>query len=101
MFVDPGGIIMICTSIFVPIAESLGFDLIWFGILFTINMEMGYITPPFGFNLFYMKNLAAPLGINMQAIYRSVVPFVGLEIIGLILVMIFPGIALWLIERMA
>lgn len=48
MFMDPGGIIMICTPIFVPMAESLGFDLIWFGILFTINMELGYITPPSG-----------------------------------------------------
>ncbi len=100
MFMDPGGIIMICTPIFVPLAQSLGFDLIWFGILFTINMELGYITPPFGFNLFYMKNLAAPLGIGMQTIYRSVVPFVVLEIIGLILIMAFPEITLWLVDKM-
>ena len=100
MFMDPGGIIMICTPIFVPVAESLGFDLIWFGILFTINMELGYITPPFGFNLFYMKNLASPLGIDMQTIYKSVVPFVVLEIVGLILIMIFPKIALFLVDKM-
>jgi tripartite ATP-independent transporter DctM subunit len=100
MFMDPGGIIMICTPIFVPIAHNLGFDLIWFGILFTINMELGYITPPFGFNLFYMKSLASPLGIDMQTIYKSVIPFVFLEIIGLILIMIFPDIALFLIDKM-
>lgn len=100
MFMDPGGIIMICTPIFVPLAEGLGFDLIWFGILFTINMELGYITPPFGFNLFYMKNLASPLGIDMQTIYRSVVPFVVLEIVGLILIMAIPDIALWLVDKM-
>ena len=100
MFMDPGGIIMICTPIFVPIAQNLGFDLIWFGILFTINMELGYITPPFGFNLFYMKNLASPLGIDMQTIYKSVVPFVVLEIVGLILIMIFPKIALFLVDKM-
>ncbi len=100
MFMDPGGIIMICTPVFVPLATDLGFDLIWFGILFTINMELGYITPPFGFNLFYMKNLAAPLGIGMKIIYRSVIPFVILEIIGLVTIMIFPEIALWLVTRM-
>jgi len=100
MFMDPGGIIMICTPIFVPLAQSLGFDLIWFGILFTINMELGYITPPFGFNLFYMKNLASPLGIDMTTIYRSVIPFVVLDIVGLILIMLFPDIALWLVGQM-
>ncbi len=100
MFMDPGGIIMICTPVFVPLAQELGFDLVWFGILFTINMELGYITPPFGFNLFYMRNLAKPFGVGMQTIYRSVIPFVILEIIGLILIMVFPQIALWLVGKM-
>lgn len=100
MFMDPGGIIMICTPVFVPIANELGFDMIWFGILFTINMELGYITPPFGFNLFYMKNLAGPLGVDMKTIYSSVIPFVFLEIIGLIIIMVFPDVALWLVNRM-
>ena len=57
MFMDPGGIIMICTPIFVPLAQSLGFDLIWFGILFTINMELGYITPPFVFNPILLRRV--------------------------------------------
>jgi tripartite ATP-independent transporter DctM subunit len=100
MFMDPGGIIMICTPVFIPVVQQLGFDPIWFGILFTINMELGYITPPFGFNLFYMKTLAQPMGIKMNTIYRSVIPFVLLEIVGLALIMIFPEIALWLVGKM-
>ncbi len=100
MFMDPGGIIMICTPVFVPLIVSMGFDPIWFGVLFTINMELGYITPPFGFNLFYMKALAEPMGIKMSTIYRSAIPFVILEIIGLIIIMLFPQIALFLVEQM-
>jgi tripartite ATP-independent transporter DctM subunit len=99
-FMDPAGIMMICTPVFVPLVTKLGFDTIWFGVLFTINMELGYITPPFGFNLFYMKNLAQPLGVSMKDIYRSIFPFVLLEIVGLIVVMAFPQLALWLPQRM-
>ncbi len=58
---DPGGIIVVCIPVFMPVIEKLGFDPIWFGIMFVIIMELGYITPPFGFNLFYMKALATPL----------------------------------------
>jgi tripartite ATP-independent transporter DctM subunit len=92
---DPVGIIMICTPVFVPVITALGFDPLWFGVLFIMNMEMGYLTPPFGFNLFYMKAIA-PKGITMTDIYRSIVPFVILQGIGLIIVIIFPEIALWL-----
>jgi len=92
---DPVGIIMICTPVFVPVIKSLGFDPLWFGILFIMNMEMGYLTPPFGFNLFYMKAIVPP-GITMGDIYRSIVPFVILQGIGLVIVIIFPQIALWL-----
>ena len=93
MFLDPTGIVLITTPIFVPIIKTLGFDPIWFGILFVINMEMAYLTPPFGFNLFYMKGVV-PKGITMGDIYRSIVPFVGLQLVGLIICMIFPQIAL-------
>ena len=92
---DPVGIIMICTPVFVPVIKSLGFDPLWFGVLFIMNMEMGYLTPPFGFNLFYMKAIVPP-GITMGDIYRSIVPFVILQGIGLVIVIIFPQIALWL-----
>jgi TRAP-type C4-dicarboxylate transport system permease large subunit len=99
-FMDPGGIIMICTPVFVPLIIELGFDPVWFGILFTINMEIGYITPPFGFNLFYMKNLAEPLGVSMGEIYRSIIPFVVLLSLGIAMVMLFPELALWLPSTM-
>jgi tripartite ATP-independent transporter DctM subunit len=99
-FMDPAGIIMICTPVFIPLITDLGFDTVWFGILFTINMEIGYITPPFGFNLFYMKSLAEPMGVSMGEIYRSIIPFTLLAFIAIALVMIFPGLALWLPSTM-
>lgn len=94
-FLDPNGIIMITAPIFFPIVQSLGFDPIWFGVLFVINMEMGYLTPPFGFNLFYMQAVV-PKGIVMADIYRSIIPFVMLQFLGLVLCMIFPEIILYL-----
>lgn len=95
MFLDPAGIIMLTTPIFVPIITDLGFDPLWFGILFVINMEMAYVTPPFGFNLFIMKGIV-PDDIDMTDIYRSIIPFVILQAICLILVMIFSPLATWL-----
>jgi tripartite ATP-independent transporter DctM subunit len=94
-FLDPNGIIMITAPIFFPIINSLGFDPVWFGVLFVINMEMGYLTPPFGFNLFYMQAVV-PKEIVMTDIYRSVIPFVAIQAIGLILCMIFPEIIMYL-----
>lgn len=95
MVLDPVGIMLITLPVFMPIVESLGFDPIWFGILFVINMEIGYMTPPFGFNLFYLKGVVPP-GITMKDIYLSVIPFVIVEIVGLALIMVFPEIATWL-----
>ena len=95
MVLDPAGIMMITVPIFLPFVVAHGFDPIWFGILFVINMEIGYMTPPFGFNLFYMKGIVPP-SITMGDIYRSVIPFTIVESIGLALVMIFPEIATWL-----
>jgi len=96
---DPVGIIMICTPVFVPVIKALGFDPLWFGVLFIMNMEMGYLTPPFGFNLFYMKAIAPP-EVNMGDIYRSIVPFVALQGVGLAICIIFPEIILWLPKLM-
>lgn len=95
MVLDPAGIMMICIPIFLPVVTAYGFDPIWFGILFIVNMEIGYMTPPFGFNLFYMKGVVPP-SISMMDIYRSVIPFTIVELVGLILIMIFPQIALFL-----
>lgn len=95
MVLDPVGIMLITLPVFMPIVQSLGFDPIWFGILFVINMEIGYMTPPFGFNLFYLKGVAPP-DVSMRDIYSSVIPFVIVEIVGLALIMIFPEIATYL-----
>jgi len=73
----------------------LGFDPVWFGVLFIVNMEMAYLTPPFGFNLFYMKAIV-PKTITMMDIYKSIVPFVALQAIGLVICILFPKIILWL-----
>ncbi|MFW5874868.1 MAG: TRAP transporter large permease subunit, partial [bacterium] len=99
MVLDPAGIMMICVPVFLPIIKAHGFDPLWFGILFVINMEIGYMTPPFGFNLFYLKGVV-PSGITMADIYRSVIPYTVVELAGLVLVIIFPGIALWLPRAM-
>ena len=95
MVLDPAGIMMITVPVFLPIIKAHGFDPLWFGILFVINMEIGYMTPPFGFNLFYLKGIVPP-GITMGDIYRSVIPYTLVESFGLALVMIFPQIAVWL-----
>ncbi|MBU1154242.1 MAG: TRAP transporter large permease subunit [Proteobacteria bacterium] len=95
MFLDPAGIIMLTTPIFVPLITELGFDPIWFGVIFTINMEMAYITPPFGFNLFIMKAVV-PKDVTLNDIYRSIIPFVILQALCLLIVTIFPDLALFL-----
>ncbi|MEP1215490.1 MAG: TRAP transporter large permease subunit [Marinobacter sp.] len=95
MVLDPVGIMLITLPVFTPIVASMGFDPIWFGILFVINMEIGYMTPPFGFNLFYLKGVVPP-GITMGDIYRSVIPFVLIQIVGIGCLMVFPEIATYL-----
>ena len=100
-FLDPSAILMITVPVFLPIIKTLGFDPLWFGILFVMNMEIGYLTPPFGMNLFLMRAVTKDLGtITMNDIYLASVPFLLLQITCLILIMIFPGIALWLPQMM-
>jgi tripartite ATP-independent transporter DctM subunit len=95
MFLDEIGIILLCVPIFLPIIKALNFDPTWFGILFLVNAQMDYITPPFGYTLFYLKGVA-PSGVTMGDIYRSIIPFVLLQAGGLGLCMVFPKIVLWL-----
>lgn len=95
LFLDEIGIILLCVPIFLPIIKALGFDPVWFGILFLVNAQMDYITPPFGYTLFYLKGVA-PEGVTMADIYRSIIPFVLLQAFGLALCIIFPQIVLWL-----
>ena len=73
----------------------LGFDLVWYGVLYTITTQVAYMTPPFGYNLFLMRAMAPP-EISLRDIYSSIVPFVAVMILALIVVMVFPQIALWL-----
>ena len=95
MFLDPLGILMITIPVYFPLMKELQFDIIWFGILYVVNMEMAYLTPPFGVNLFYLKGIV-PKDVSMADIYRSIIPFVALQAIGLVLVMVFPQLAVWL-----
>ena len=97
MVLDTVGIMMITVPVFVPIILSLGFDPVWFGVLFIINMEIGFLTPPFGYNLFYLRGVA-PKDVTMLDIYRSIVPFVFLMLLGLGLCIAFPEIILLLPE---
>jgi len=99
MFIDPMGIIVICTPVFVPIVQDFGFNTIWFAVLFTINMEVGYITPPFGFNLFYLKGVV-PKEITMRDIYRAILPFALLDMFSLGIIMAIPEIVLWIPNTM-
>jgi tripartite ATP-independent transporter DctM subunit len=94
-FLDDTAMLVIVAPLYVPLVISLGFDPIWYGVLYTITCQIAYMTPPFGYNLFLMKAMA-PKEVTLVDIYRSIVPFVGVMLFGLVLVMAFPQIALWL-----
>ncbi len=95
MFLDDFAIVFITVPLFVPIVRDLGFDTTWFAVLFILSMQSAYLTPPFGYNLFYMRSVAPP-EITIGDIYKAAIPFVILQILGLALVVTFPQIALWL-----
>lgn len=92
---DDIAIMTLCIPIYMPIIKSLGFDPIWFSVLFMVNMQVSWLTPPYGLSLFYVKAITPP-GITMIDIYRGVVPFICIQLIVLGLVMVFPLLALWL-----
>jgi tripartite ATP-independent transporter DctM subunit len=94
-FLDDTAMLVIVAPLYVPLVGALGFDLIWYGVLYTITCQIAYMTPPFGYNLFLMRAMAPP-EISLMDIYRSIVPFVVVMIVALALVMAFPEIALWL-----
>ncbi len=94
-FLDDTAMLVIVAPLYIPLVGALGFDLIWYGVLYTITTQIAYMTPPFGYNLFLMRAMAPP-EITMRDIYGSIVPFVGVMILALALNMIFPEIALWL-----
>ncbi|MDM8553200.1 TRAP transporter large permease subunit [Desulfococcaceae bacterium HSG7] len=99
MFMDDYALLTICAPIFIPIAVFLGFDPTWFAIIFILNMQVAYLTPPFGWALILMKGVAPP-EITTKDIWRSVPPFVAIQLLVLFLTMLFPQLALWLPEKM-
>lgn len=99
MFIDGAAITVLSMPIFFPIIVDAGIDPIWFGVLFTINVCMGYITPPFGMNLFYMKGIVSS-DVTMQDIYRSIIPYVLVMIVVLIIMIIIPEFVLWLPNKL-
>jgi tripartite ATP-independent transporter DctM subunit len=92
---DPWAIMILSIPIFVPLMHTLGFNTMWFGVLFIINMELGFLTPPFGPNLFYMKGIV-PKNITTVDLYKSIVPFISLQVVALALCMAFPQIITYL-----
>jgi len=95
IFLDDTAMLVIVAPLYIPLIRELDFSLIWFGVLYTITCQIAYITPPFGYNLFLMRAMAPP-EISLTDIYRSIVPFFFLMVLSLIIIMIFPQVALWL-----
>ena len=100
LFLDEIGIILLCVPVFMPIIAAFGFDPVWFGVLFLITAQMAYITPPFGYTLFYIKGVLPP-GIGMETVYRAILPFLVLQILALILFMLFPDLVTWLPNQLS
>ena len=94
-FLDDTAMLVIVAPLYVPLVAALGFDLVWYGVLYTITCQIAYMTPPFGYNLFLMRAMAPP-EVSLADIYRSIWPFIAIMVGALALVMAFPQIALWL-----
>jgi TRAP-type mannitol/chloroaromatic compound transport system permease large subunit len=95
MFIDPVAITMICVPVIVPTIKLLHVDLLWMTLMFTMCVILGFITPPFGLNLFYMKGVA-PRGTSMMQIYQGVIPYCLLMLAVVVLCFMFPSILVWL-----
>lgn len=94
MFLDWVGVALLTMPIFVPIVLKIGYDPIWFGVVFCLNMQVSFLSPPFGPAAFYLKSVAPP-EIELSHIFRAVIPFICLQVIALTLLLIFPQLALW------
>ncbi|HDR13913.1 MAG TPA: TRAP transporter large permease subunit [Desulfobacteraceae bacterium] len=95
MFIDWIGIVLICFPLFLPIAAEFDFDPIWFVIMIAVNLQASFLTPPFGYALFYIKGVD-PAGINIRDVYKGIIPFVMLMVLGLLICAVFPQVVLWL-----
>jgi len=94
-FIDWFSIMLLTMPVFAPTVQALGYDLIWFGVLFNMTMQVGYLSPPFGQAAFYLKSVTPP-HISLDHIFNSMWPFIGLQIVGLTIVLFVPGVATWL-----
>jgi TRAP-type mannitol/chloroaromatic compound transport system permease large subunit len=95
MFLEPGAIIFLAVPILAPILARLGFDPLWVGIIFNVLLQCGYLSPPFGFSLFYLQG-CTPDDVSITDIYKSSIPFLALQIVGVAAIFLFPQIVLWL-----
>jgi len=95
MFLDWVGIMYLAVPIFLPVIKAFGFDLLWFGVVYNVNMQMSFLSPPFGYALFYLKGVT-PKDISMWDIMKSALPFLALQFVGLCVVVYYPPLATWL-----
>jgi tripartite ATP-independent transporter DctM subunit len=95
MFIDWAAILLVTVPIFMPIAMELDFDPLWFAIMMCVNLQTSFLTPPFGYALFYFKGVAPP-GYTMMHVYKGIIPFVAIQVLGLVLLALFPPISTWL-----
>ncbi len=95
MFIDWIGVLFITIPLFNPIATELGFNPLWFAMVVCVNLQMSFLTPPFAYSMFYLKGIAPP-EVTMVDIYKGVIPFVGLQVVALIIVILFPELSLFL-----
>src|SRR5690606_23343095 len=87
----------VALPLFLPFFAQSGVDMVWLGILVCVNLQTSFLTPPFGWALFFLKGVA-PAGVTTGDIYRGVVPFIGLQLLALVMMFWFPGLATWLPE---
>jgi tripartite ATP-independent transporter DctM subunit len=95
MFMDPASIVMITAPIFFPLASALGYDLIWFGVLSLLNIQLGLISPPFGLDVYTMKAVA-PHDVSLGTVFRSSLPYMGLGFLLMLMILFIPSLATWL-----
>jgi tripartite ATP-independent transporter DctM subunit len=100
IFLDDTAMLVIVAPLYIPLIAKLGFSPVWFGVLYTITCQIAYLTPPFGYNLFLMRSMSPP-EFTIKNIYASIIPFVLIMLLAIILIMIFPQIALWLPAQFA
>ncbi len=99
MLIDWIGILFLTVPLFLPIILSMGFDNVWFGVVFCMNMHIAYLSPPFAPSVFILKSVC-PDSVSIEDIYKSIMPYLGLTFVALILVLMFPGLSLWLPSKM-